>query len=107
MFNKEIKMYSRHDLTAAIKEPSDERMHFRVKKRVKQTIRQAAALTGMDDSSFVISAAYDAAIKAIETHQKTVLQEIDFEPFFTALDNPPAPTDALKKAFERRKDIIG
>lgn len=100
-------MYSLNDQTAAIKEPSDERMHFRVKKRVKQTIRQAAVLTGMDDSSFVISAAYDAAIKAIEAHQKTVLQEIDFEPFFTALDNPPAPTEALMKAFKRHRDIVG
>jgi uncharacterized protein (DUF1778 family) len=100
-------MYSRQDQTAAIKEPSDERMHFRVKKRVKQTIRQAAALTGMDDSSFVISAAYDAALKAIEAHQKTTLQDLDFEPFFAALDNPPAPTEALAKAFQRRKDIVG
>jgi len=100
-------MYSRQDSTEMIKEPSDERMHFRVKKRVKQTIRQAAALTGMDDSSFVISAAYDAAIKAIEAHEKTVLGDVDFEPFFTALDNPPAPTEVLVNAFKRRKDIIG
>jgi uncharacterized protein (DUF1778 family) len=100
-------MQSRQDQAAAIKEPSDERMHFRVKKSVKQAIRQAAALTGMDDSSFVISAAYDAAIKIIEVHHKTVLQEIDFEPFFTALDNPPAPSEALVNSFKRRRDIVG
>jgi uncharacterized protein (DUF1778 family) len=100
-------MDSHPEQNAAIKEPSDERMHFRVKKRVKQTIRQAAALTGVDDSTFVISAAYDAALKAIEAHQKTVLDDIDFDAFFTALDNPPPPTEALARAFQRRKDIIG
>lgn len=100
-------MYSVQDQTAVVKEPSDERMNFRVKKRVKQTIQQAAALTGMDDSSFVISAAYEAAIKAIEAHQRTMLQDIDFEPFFAALSDPPAPTEALANAFKRRRDVIG
>ena len=51
-------MRSMIDSTADIDEKSTERMNFRVKPRIKETIQRAAALSGMDDSAFTTNAAY-------------------------------------------------
>ncbi|WP_084513928.1 DUF1778 domain-containing protein [Salipiger mucosus] len=80
---------------------ADARMSFRTKARVKATIQKAAALSGVDESTFTMSAAYGHALKVIDTHENTFLKDVDHEMFFSALDNPPEPTDALKAAFAR------
>ena len=89
--------------TAAI-EPEDERpterMNFRVKPRIKQTIRRAAALKGLDESAFTLDAAYREALETIATHERMTLQPIDYEAFFSALDNPPEPTPRMIAAME-------
>src|SRR3954469_11198534 len=94
------------DQVGAIEERSSERMNFRTKPRIKQAIQQAAALSGVDDSVFTMNAAYKAAIETIAAHERTVLQPIDHGAFFAALDNPPAPTDKLRAAFDRHKATI-
>jgi uncharacterized protein (DUF1778 family) len=35
------------------------------------------------------------------SHDRTALEPVDHDPFFSALDFPPAPTDALRAAFRR------
>lgn len=88
------------DLTADIDEKATERMNFRTKPHIKKAIQQAAALSGVDDSVFTMSAAYSSALETIAAHQRTTLQPIDHAAFFAALDNPPEPTEALRAAFE-------
>lgn len=85
-------------LASEADERNDARMHFRTRPRIKQTIRQAASLSGMDDSSFVINAAYQAALETIATHERSILEPQDHAAFFAALDEPPEPTEALRKA---------
>ena len=82
-------------------EPNSERMNFRTSARVKRTIRRAAALAGVDDTAFVVSAAYRSAMATIAAHETTALATIDHEAFFAALDTPPEPTQALRDAFAR------
>lgn len=94
------------DMTQAIDERNTERMNFRTKPRIKQAIQQAAALSGVDDSVFTMNAAYRSAMETIAAHERTVLQPVDHAAFFTALDNPPAPTDRLTKAFDRHRKTI-
>jgi uncharacterized protein (DUF1778 family) len=89
------------DSTAEIEEKATERMHFRAKPHIKRAIQTAAALNGVDDSVFTMSAAYDAALETIARHQRTLLHPDDYEVFFNALDNPPEPTPALREAFAR------
>jgi len=36
-------------------------------------------------------------------HEHTLLQPTDYEAFFAALDNPPAPSPKLRDAFEREE----
>lgn len=85
---------------------ADARMNFRTKARIKATIQKAAALSGMDDSTFTMSAAYDRALEVINTHENTVLKDIDHDAFFAALDTPPKPTEALKAAFAQHADAL-
>lgn len=96
-------MRSFEDTANDIDERSSERMNFRTKPRVKAAIQRAAALSGVDDSVFTMSAAYKAAQDVIRAHETTLLSPADHAAFFDALDNPPPPTDRLREAFERHK----
>jgi uncharacterized protein (DUF1778 family) len=92
-------MHAFKDSTAEIEEKATERMHFRAKPHIKRAIQRAAALSGVDDSVFTMSAAYDAALNTIARHDRLLLQPEDYEVFFNALDNPPKPNAKLRKAF--------
>jgi len=88
-------------------EPSSARMNFRTKPRIKSAIQRAAALQGVDDSVFTLNAAYRAALETIAVHERTFLSAEDHDRFFTTLDTPPEPTEALRTAFARhRKTVI-
>jgi uncharacterized protein (DUF1778 family) len=94
------------DQVGAIEERSSERMNFRTKPRIKRAIQQAAALSGVDDSVFTMNAAYRSAMETIAAHERTSLQPVDHQAFFTALDSPPAPVGRLRTAFARHRDTI-
>lgn len=91
------------DTTKDIDERASERMHFRTKPHIKDAIRRAAALSGVDDSTFTMSAAYASALQTIEAHERTLLEPVDHDAFFKALDRPPEPTEALRTAFARHQ----
>ena len=99
-------MLAYHDDIAAIDERSTERMSFRTKRRIKETIQKAAALSGVDDSSFTMNAAYKAAMETISAHEHTMLALVDHQAFFAALEREPAPTERLRAAFARHKQTI-
>lgn len=93
-------------LADTLDERSTARMHFRTKPHVKHAIQRAAAWSGLDDSSFVINAAYNAALETIAAHERMVVSQRDFDRMLDAIDNPPEPTDALREAFERHKRTV-
>lgn len=97
---------SLHEYVAGPDERSTERMNFRTKPHVKKAIRHAAALSGVDDSAFTINAAYRSALETIAAHERTLLQPVDHQSFFAALDGPAAPTDKLRAAFKRHEATI-
>lgn len=99
-------MLAFNDKDHALDERSTERMNFRTKPRIKQTIQRAAALAGVDDSVFTMNAAYESALKTIETHERTVLAPLDHAALFAAMDVPPAPTDKLRAAFARHLETV-
>ncbi|MFQ6018990.1 MAG: DUF1778 domain-containing protein [Kiloniellaceae bacterium] len=86
------------DGTEALGEPKSARMEQRTKPHVKATIEQAAALMGVDATSFVTNAAYERAQETISAHERTVLSAEDRDVFLAALENPSAPTEALRAA---------
>ncbi|PTQ87059.1 DUF1778 domain-containing protein [Agitococcus lubricus] len=68
-----------------------ERIHLRASFEAKQTIEQAAALSGVSVSAFVLEHAYQAARKAILEQQQIRLCREDWAALEQALDNPPPP----------------
>lgn len=96
-------MTAAHDTPDAVNEKATTRMYFRAKPSIKTAIQQAAALSGVDASTFAMSAAYHSAMQTIAKHQRTTLEAVDHEAFFSALDNAPAPTDRLRAAFAQRE----
>lgn len=88
------------------RERNTERFAFRTAPRIKQTIEQAAALSGQDMSSFVLTAAYERALKTIQAHEVTQLTADDHQAFFDALESPPAPTDRLRAAFAHHQETV-
>lgn len=99
-------MLAFNDMTEALEEPKSARMEQRTKPHVKTTIEQAAALVGIDATAFVVNAAYERAQETIHAHEQTVLTSEDREVFLSALENPPAPTDALREAFRLHDAVV-
>lgn len=99
-------MLGHRDTIGGIDERSSERMSFRTKPRIKETIQKAAALSGVDDSVFTMNAAYKAAMETISAHEHTMLDPVDHQAFFAALDRPAAPSAKLRAAFARHKETI-
>ena len=90
----------------AINERASERMNFRTKPHIKSAIQRAAALSGVDDSTFTMSAAYRSALETIAAHERTLLQPMDHAAFFETLDNPPEPAEPLRNAFTRHRSRV-
>jgi uncharacterized protein (DUF1778 family) len=100
---KEQPMLTQSDATGAIDELSTERVTFHTKPHIKDAIQRAAALSGVEDSVFIMNAAYKAAMETIAGHEHTILEPVDHQAFFAALDRPPAPTERLRAAFSHHK----
>ena len=91
------------DSTAAINELKTARMEQRTKPSVKAQIQQAAALLGIDETTFVTSAALERARLTIADQERTTLSAEDREMILTALETPAEPTDALRQALALHK----
>ena len=99
-------MFPFKDTAAALDEPKSARMEQRTRPHVKATIEQAAALLGVDATAFVTNAAYERARETIVAHERTVLSAEDREVFLAALENPAAPTEALRQAMKLHDALV-
>ena len=82
------------DHTLAEEGRADARMNFRTKSRIKETIQKAAALSGVDDSTFAMSAAYSHAlevVKEIKSELKDLKKNMEY-----VLEN----NDAMKSSLQ-------
>lgn len=65
---------------------------------MKTQIQQAAALLGVDETTFVTNVALERARITIADHERTVLLARDHDVILAAFDAPAEPTDALREA---------
>ena len=83
------------------------RLETRISADKKVVLKNAADLSGRTLTDFVIDAAYEAAIKAIQEYQQLHLSIKDREVFVRALLNPPEPSRKLLRAVKKyKKDVI-
>lgn len=74
------------------------RLEARLPTSVYATLKRAAELQGRSVSDFVVSAAHEAAQRAIEAQEIIRLSAEDQRRFAEALINPPEPNAALRQA---------
>ena len=84
-----------------------ERLEARISRNQKELFQRAAQLQGRTLTDFVVSAAREAACRTIEKTEIIRLSIEDQRQIAEALLNPPEPTPALKKAFQRRRELLG
>lgn len=92
----------------AIKKTSDtERLEARIGADKKSILKNAAELSGRTLTDFVVSSAYEAAVRVIEEYQQLRLSVNDRDVFVKALLNPPSPSNKLLKAAQKyKKDVV-
>jgi uncharacterized protein (DUF1778 family) len=78
----------------------------RVKPTMKQIIELAATLAGTDTSEFVTMAAFQAAIERIGGMRRMQLTGEQAAKFFTAIENPRAPTQELRDLLAKHDSLI-
>ncbi len=93
--------------TSKTRIPRTARLEVRTIPDVRDQIERAAALQGRSVSDFVVTAALEAAQKAIETTEIIHLSREASIAFAKAILDPPEPTEALREAFRRHRELIG
>lgn len=78
-----------------------DKLQIRVDKATKLKIEQAASYTQKTLTDFVLENIVPVAERVIEEHTIIKLSPRDWDKLMTALENPPEPNAALKKAAAR------
>ena len=82
------------------------RFEARMESELHAMIKRAASIQNRSMSDFVVSAARDAAQRAIEEAEIIRLSMVDQQRFVDALLSPPEPNDALKRAIARHGELV-
>lgn len=75
------------------------RIGIRLMPQDKNTIETAASLKRVSVSTYILSAAIQAARMDIEREETLVLADEGRDTLLSLLENPPEPTDALRGLF--------
>jgi uncharacterized protein (DUF1778 family) len=78
-----------------------ERLETRITAEQKAFLLRAAAITGRTMTDFVVSSAYEAAVRTVHEHEAMTLSARDREAFVAALLKPEVPAPRLRKAARR------
>lgn len=82
------------------------RFEARISPELHELLKRAADLQGRTLTDFVIAAASDAARKTITEIELIQLSRAASEAVAEQLLNPPAPNDALRRAFTHRERLL-
>ena len=89
------------------KEIATARLEARLPADIHALLKRAAEVQGRTLTDFVVTAAREAAIRAIEEVEIIRLSAADQRIIADAILNPPEPSAALRRAFQRRKKLFG
>ena len=89
------------------KEIATARLEARLPADIHALLKRAAEVQGRTLTDFVVAAAREAAIRAIEEVEILRLSAADQRIIAEAILNPPEPSPALRRAFQRRRKLFG
>jgi uncharacterized protein (DUF1778 family) len=78
----------------------------RIDIETQQLLEQARGYINLDKSKFIRQSIQEKAKAVIAEHETTRFNAADWEMFFDMLDNPPEPTESMKKAAIAYKKMI-
>lgn len=81
----------------------DRRREFRLSAEDEQLITEAATLSGVSFTGFVLDEALARAREIVESHRTITLPDDAYERFLEALDAPPERNPALVELAKRAK----
>ena len=82
------------------------RITARVSDRVRETLEQAAELSGATVNQFVVQSAFVEAQRVIERESVIRLSQKDARKVLSLLDNPPKPNKRMKDAVKAFKGSV-
>ncbi|KDC75188.1 DUF1778 domain-containing protein [Bordetella bronchiseptica] len=88
-------------------EVKDERLQVRLNAEAKTMLQRAASYRHKTVSQFVLTTALAEAEKVIRENEAVSLSAADWKVFYDALNAPPAPNAALRKAFAKYQKAAG
>jgi uncharacterized protein (DUF1778 family) len=83
------------------------RLEARLPADVHALLKRAAEMQGRTLTDFVVTAAREEACRTIEQAEIIRLSVDGQRQIAEAILNPPEPTEALRRAFIRRRDLFG
>ena len=83
------------------------RLEARLPADIHALLKRAAEIQGRSLTDFVVTAARDAASRAIEETEILRLSIEDQRQIAEAILNPPDPAPSLRRAFERHNELFG
>mgnify|MGYP000890743083 CR=1 FL=1 len=90
--------------------PSEEdriRITARVPAGLRDTLEEAAELSGATLNQFVVQAAVDRAQSLLEKEAVIHLSREQCRKVFALMDHPPKPNKQLKKAIKLHRELLG
>ena len=88
-------------------EAKQERLQIRLDAQAKSILQRAAGHRHKTLSQFVLGTALEEAERVIRENEVVTLSGADWQVFYDALTNPPAPNAALRKAYARYRQANG
>lgn len=83
----------------------DDTLKIRMDAVTADLMERARSYVKLDKSKFVRHSIREKAEAIIAEHEKTQFSQEDWYMFFDMLDNPPEPTERMKKAAKKYKEI--
>ncbi|MEI7063982.1 DUF1778 domain-containing protein [Dickeya chrysanthemi] len=87
-----------NDLVSTTK---DSRVELRTSSEIKEHLREAASIAGVDMSSFILAAAVQAANRALEEQRIRMLNESEWKKMNEILNTPRHPGERLRNLMTR------
>lgn len=81
-------------------------LKIRIDATTLQLLEKARNYIDLDKSKFIRQSIQEKAEAVIAEHESTRFNAEDWEMFFSMLDNPPEPTESMKKAAQSYKKML-
>ncbi len=94
------------DTTSGIDEKKTIRKSQRLKPSVSAAISRAAESVGMEINTFIVSAAYEKALKIEVARAETQIDPAYFDRFAEAISSPGVRVDGLTEAASQTQNVL-